>query len=144
SHPRCGKPRWGLISRPRRTRNCGTQSPPQCPVDTIESTMHVELVSVTTSDAVRLEGSLREPAEGSAHGELGLDLVVCHHGVGSNFYVPNFFDRMGDQLVARGCAILRANSRGHDQSFYDGPRALGSAYEIVDDCRQDIIAWLDF
>src|SRR3954454_16733678 len=105
--------------------------------------MDVELVTVTTSDSVRLAGYLRTPDAGSAR-DPGLDLVICHHGVGGNFYNPSFFDRMGDELLARGCAILRVNSRGHDQAYLDGQRELGSAFEIVDECRLDFTAWLDF
>ncbi len=105
--------------------------------------MHVELVTVTTSDRLRLSGYLRTP-DASVRHSLPVDLVICHHGVGSNFYVPAFFDHMGEQLLARGCAILRVNNRGHDQAYFDGSRMLGSAYEIVDDCRLDFTAWLDF
>jgi pimeloyl-ACP methyl ester carboxylesterase len=70
--------------------------------------------------------------------------VICHHGVGNNFYSSNFFDAMGDALLERGCAILRVNNRGHDQAALAGQRRLGAAYEVVDDCRLDITAWLDF
>ena len=104
--------------------------------------MDVQLVNVTTSDAVRLDGYLRTPS--STRSDLGVDVVICHHGVGSNFYVPSFFDRMGDEFLQRGCAILRVNSRGHDQAFQVGERRLGAAYELIDDCRLDIRAWLDF
>jgi dipeptidyl aminopeptidase/acylaminoacyl peptidase len=105
--------------------------------------MHVELVSVTTSDNVSLHGYLRTPPP-AANGDLGLDLVICHHGVGGNFYNASFFDGMGDELLARGCASLRVNNRGHDQAYLTSGRQLGAAYEIIDDCRQDITAWLDF
>ncbi len=105
--------------------------------------MHVELVTTTTSDHLRLSGYLRTP-EAAVRQSLAVDLVICHHGVGSNFYNPLFFDRMGDEFLARGCSILRVNSRGHDQAYLDGQRMLGSAYEIVDDCRLDFTAWLDF
>jgi len=104
--------------------------------------MHVELVSVTTSDNLSLHGYLRTPQ--AAKIDLGLDLVICHHGVGSNFYTSSFFDRMGDELLARGCGILRVNNRGHDEVFRTGGRTLGSAYETLDDSRLDITAWLDF
>jgi pimeloyl-ACP methyl ester carboxylesterase len=70
--------------------------------------------------------------------------VICHHGVGGNFYSSYFFDAMGDALLERGCAILRVNNRGHDQAVLVGGRRLGAANEIVDDCRFDITAWLDF
>ena len=104
--------------------------------------MHLELVNVETQDAVRLDGYLRTPSTSSA--ALGVDVVICHHGVGSNFYVPSFFDAIGDELVANGTAILRVNNRGHDQAYHQQQRRLGAAYEVIDDCRHDFSAWLDF
>jgi dienelactone hydrolase len=71
-------------------------------------------------------------------------VVICDHGVGSKFYTPSFFDAVGDRLLEHGCAVLRVNNRGHDDAFLVGNRAYGAAYEIVDECRHDITAWLDF
>jgi hypothetical protein len=55
---------------------------------------------------VRLDGALRTPETGR-QSRLGLDLVICHHGVGGNFYNPYFFDDLGSLLLAQGCAVLR-------------------------------------
>src|SRR5260370_34686329 len=106
--------------------------------------MHVELVNVETNDGVRLDGYLRTPTVDSASIARAVDVVICHHGVGSNFYVPSFFDKMGDALVATGTAILRVSNRGHDQAYHLQQRRLGAAYELIHDCRQDFSAWLDF
>jgi pimeloyl-ACP methyl ester carboxylesterase len=103
--------------------------------------MLVELVHTTTSDQVPLDGYLRTPGQTQ---KLPVDLVICHHGVGAKFYNPSFFDQVGDALLERGCAVLRVNNRGHDDAFVVGERRFGAAYEIVDDCRYDITAWLDF
>src|SRR5262249_36345823 len=51
---------------------------------------------------------------------------------------------VGDDLLRAGCAVLRVNSRGHDVAFTTPRGPLGSAFEIVDDCRHDWKAWLDF
>lgn len=104
--------------------------------------MQVELVSALTTDEVRLDGYLREPPSVTA--TLGVDLVICHHGVGGSFYAPSFFDAMGDQFLGQGAAILRVNNRGHDQASQVAQRRLGAAYELLDDCRYDFNAWLDF
>ena len=101
--------------------------------------MQVELVHVATSDEVPLDGYLRTASSAGP-----LDLVICHHGVGSKFYTPSFFDRVGDRLLDRGCAVLRVNNRGHDDAFGVGQRTFGATYEIVDECRYDITAWLGF
>jgi pimeloyl-ACP methyl ester carboxylesterase len=102
--------------------------------------MQVELVSCIASDGVRLEGALR-------HGEprtLAVDAALCLHGAHSNFYAPLFFDSCGESMLPAGVAILRVNTRGHDDVFMQGPRRLGGGFEIVDDCKLDIAAWLDF
>jgi dienelactone hydrolase len=104
--------------------------------------MQVELVHVTTSDNVPLDGYLRTPSGSTRRGPL--DLVICHHGVGGKFYSPSFFDRVGDALVERGCAVLRVNNRGHDDAFSVGDRSFGATYEAIDECRLDFTAWLDF
>jgi pimeloyl-ACP methyl ester carboxylesterase len=105
--------------------------------------MDGELVHVLTADDVRLDGFLRTPSAATTS-RLGLDVVICHHGVGGNFYNASFFDSMGDGFLADGTAILRVNNRGHDQSFHSGARRLGAAYEQLDDARLDFAAWLDF
>lgn len=105
--------------------------------------MQADLVHVETADGVRLDGALRTPAAGR-ESRLGLDLLICHHGVGGNFYNQYFFDDLGAFLLEEGCAVLRVNSRGHDQVFR-GPRGkLGAEYELLDDCRLDWRAWLAF
>jgi pimeloyl-ACP methyl ester carboxylesterase len=106
--------------------------------------MHVELVNVQTEDGVRLDGSFRAPSQAESAPRFGLDLVICHHGVGGKFYGASFFDDMADALLAGGTAVLRVNNRGHDQAFHAGPRRLGAAYELIEDCRHDMRAWLDF
>src|SRR5215216_5038931 len=84
----------------------------------------VKLIGVTTADGVRLDGALRTPL-GSTPSTTGLDIVICHHGVGGNFYAPAFFDQLGDELLAAGCAVMRVNSRGHDQVFSTPRGRLG-------------------
>ena len=68
-----------------------------------------------------------------------------HHGVGGNFYRASFQDKMGDELLNRGVAVLRVNNRGHDLAYNAPPphRRLGAAFETVDDCRHDWRAWID-
>jgi pimeloyl-ACP methyl ester carboxylesterase len=109
-----------------------------------EVIMDVQLVNVETNDGVRLDGYLRAPTPSSASTARAVDVVICHHGVGSNFYAPSFFDAIGDELVANGTAVLRVNNRGHDQAYQLQQRRLGAAYEVIDDCRKDFSAWLDF
>lgn len=101
----------------------------------------LELVSVEASDGVRLDGTFsradKEPA-------LGVDLVIFHHGRGTNFYNPSMAQVLTESLVNEGCSVLRVNNRGHDHAYQTRQGWLGSAYEIVDDFHRDSAAWLDF
>jgi hypothetical protein len=106
--------------------------------------MLVDLVHVTTRDGVRLDGVYQAPARlSSCH----IDGCILVHGTGSNFYGSTLFDPLAERLVSLGIGVLRVNTRGHDlmstTATARGGRRLGAAYEIVDDCRHDLAAWVD-
>jgi pimeloyl-ACP methyl ester carboxylesterase len=109
--------------------------------------MLVELVRSLTADGHRLDGALTVPATDSAL-HLDLDALLLLHGVAGNFYSGNLFDRLVAEFVEAGVAALRVNTRGHDSVSVvwgkSGPMFQGAAYEIVDQCRFDLAAWLDF
>ncbi|PKB67141.1 MAG: hypothetical protein BZY82_03925 [SAR202 cluster bacterium Io17-Chloro-G3] len=109
--------------------------------------MLVDLVKVETRDRVRLDGILGKPT-GSTKSQLGVDIVILHHGVTGNFYGPGMFAEYSDSLREQGCAVLRVNNRGHDPISQvreeEEPVRYGAAYEIVDDCRHDWEAWVTF
>jgi pimeloyl-ACP methyl ester carboxylesterase len=105
----------------------------------------LDLVQTTTRDGVRLDGSFQSPSGPAA---LPVDALCCVHGTGSNFYSSTLFDAFAEHFLPLGCAILRVNTRGHDgisTAVTDrGGRRLGAAYEVVDDCRHDIVAWVEW
>lgn len=108
--------------------------------------MLVDLLQTTTRDGIRLDGILHMPAA-LGNSPLGVDGFCLVHGTGGNFYSSSLFDCFTNYLLERRCAVLRVNTRGHDgistAVTSRGGRRLGAAYEIVDDCRADIAAWLD-
>lgn len=118
--------------------------------------MPVELVEVTASDGLRLDGALylpqsAESTDSANAGLAGFDAVLVVHGTGSNFYASRFLAFIAARFTKRGLAALVVNTRGHDQicsalvrnpDGSTGSRTIGSAYETVDDCRLDIAAWL--
>jgi len=115
--------------------------------------MIAELVSTKTEDGVRLDGALmRAPVRHA--GNLPVDLFICHHGVACNFYDPRLYGPLGELLIAAGCDVLTVNNRGHDvvyNQFASGSPALrrtrgrlGAAFELMDECRHDWKAWIDF
>lgn len=108
--------------------------------------MLVDLVQTTTRDGLRLDGTLQTP---SAPGRpAGVDAVCLAHGTGGNFYNSTLFDSLADALLPQGYAVLRVNTRGHDgistAATAQGGRRQGAAYEVVDDCRHDLAAWVDY
>jgi len=113
--------------------------------------MPVDLVYTFADDGLRLDGAFYS-APADAAPQLGLDAVLILHGTGSNFYASRFLTYIAYQAVGWGVAALVANTRGHDQvttalvrhpDGSTGSRRIGSAYELVDECRLDIAAWLN-
>ncbi|OAI50602.1 hypothetical protein AYO44_17650 [Planctomycetaceae bacterium SCGC AG-212-F19] len=106
--------------------------------------MLVDLVQTTTRDGLRLDGMLQIPTISS---QIGVDGFCLVHGTGGNFYSSTLFDAVAARLLDLGCAVLRVNTRGHDgistAVATQGGRRLGAAFEVVDDCRHDLAAWLD-
>lgn len=105
--------------------------------------MLADLVHTTTRDDVRLDAAFYSPASKSS---LCFDAICFIHGTGGNFYSSTLFDDLMVQFLERGCAVLRANTRGHDgistAVTCRGARRQGAAYEVLDDCRHDLAAWL--
>lgn len=109
--------------------------------------MIVDLIQVMTRDGVRLDGML-EGASAERSRELAIDACLFVHGTGGSFYSSTLFDGFAERFWDLGVAVLRVNTRGHDlistAVTSQGGRRLGAAYEVVDDCRHDLAAWLDW
>lgn len=105
----------------------------------------VNLVQVTTRDGLRLDGSYQLA---QVPPSVPVDAFCLVHGTGGNFYSSSLFDAVAQRLLELGCGVLRVNTRGHDgistAVTAKGGRRLGAAYELVDDCRHDLAAWLDW
>jgi alpha/beta superfamily hydrolase len=105
----------------------------------------VELVQTATRDGLRLDGIYQEPPAGVVP-SVPVDSFCLLHGTGGNFYSSTLFDSLAERLLTMGCGVLRANTRGHDgistAATDRGGRRLGAAYEVVDDCRHDMAAWV--
>jgi len=108
--------------------------------------MSMQLVDTWTADGLRLHGAFSEPASDSLEAS-SIDALVLLSGVGSNFYGSSLMATLADAACQAGVAALRVNTRGHDMistaQTRDGGRLVGAAYEIVDDCRFDLPAWID-
>lgn len=108
--------------------------------------MIVDLVRTQTSDGLRLDGALHAPSQPASPERI--DAMVCLSGVGSNFYGSTLIERICMQLAEKGVAAVRVNTRGHDgistASTTFGAKQQGAAFEIVDDCRRDVSAWIEY
>ena len=108
--------------------------------------MPVDLVQTTTLDGVRLDGVLEAPINGTT-ADLSVDALCFVHGTGGNFYSSTLFDSFRQFFLTPGCAVL-ALDRGHDlmnnTATARGGRRLGAAYELVDECRHDLAAWIEW
>ena len=104
--------------------------------------MLVDLVQVTTRDGVRLDGMYQAPPQ-----PAGAACCLVH-GTGGSFYSSTLFDALAERLLALGSPVLRVNTRGHDLMSTavtaKGGRRLGAAYEVMDECRHDLAAWVDW
>ena len=100
-----------------------------------------ELVRVTTSDRLRLDG-LWSQRSAAVRG-----VVVLLHGVGGNFYSSPLLDAFADALLDSDWAVLRANTRGHDlvSLAHVGGRMRyeGAAFETVARSTRDLAAWTE-
>jgi alpha-beta hydrolase superfamily lysophospholipase len=105
----------------------------------------VDLVQTTTRDGVRLDGAFQPPASPNPS-PLPVDACCLVHGTGGSFYSSTLLDHLAGHLGRLGCAALRVNTRGHDgvstAATARGGRRQGAAYEVVDDCRHDLAAWV--
>jgi len=106
--------------------------------------MLVDLISVTTSDGITLDGAFF-PAATDESGSGPVDAMLLIHGSGGRFYAPAT-RIMAEDLSRRGYACLALNTRGHDTVWVDTATgiAYGNAFEILDLSRHDLRAGVDF
>ena len=106
--------------------------------------MIVELVQTQTSDGLRLHGALNQHPDVDGH---AAGVVVCFHGVASNFYTSSMMATLASEIASDQYDVLRVNTRGRDNcctmATNRGGTRMGAAYEIIDDCRRDVDAWID-
>ena len=105
----------------------------------------MDLVETWTADGMRLHGAYEEASRQSQN---NIDAVILFSGVGSNFYSSSLMTKIGVACREVGADSLSVNTRGHDtvntMKTRSGGCLQGAAFEIVDDCRHDVDAWINF
>ena len=109
--------------------------------------MRGELVSVLTSDKVRLDGFFCMPTNPSKQ-QHKIDGAILVHGLSGNFYQSRLLKHFAKSLLDADIPIVIVNTRGHDY-LHAAPRmgrtaTLGAAVEVIDECRFDLEAWAQF
>lgn len=108
--------------------------------------MLVELVRTTTKDGLRLDGALSVPLDHQTP-EVAVEAFVFLHGVGGSFYGGGLFQALQTSFLNLGSAVVRVNTRGHGSvnmiATTGGAGRYGAAFEVVDQCRYDVRAWVD-
>ncbi len=103
--------------------------------------MLADLVSVTTSDDIRLDGAFLEPER--ARADAFCDAILFVHGSSGNFY--RGLSGTPAQLQAAGYPVVSFNTTAHDLVWGRPGAFFGNAFEILDRCRLDLdaaIGWL--
>ena len=104
--------------------------------------MLVDLMYTITSDGFRLDGAFFPPApEATRAGPV--DAVLLMHGSHGNFYTATN-TIMAQTLSSQGYACLCLNTVAHDNVWASGGNYYGNAYDILDRCRLDIRAGVDY
>jgi len=107
-----------------------------------------ELVTVVTEDKVRLDGFYSISTQQQKNASMPADAAVVVHGLSGNFYGSRLLKHFAQTLLDAGINSLLVNTRGHDY-LNSTPRmgqaaTIGAAVEIVDECKYDLNAWVDF
>jgi pimeloyl-ACP methyl ester carboxylesterase len=100
-----------------------------------------EFVRVTAGDGLELVGFYAAPEGGTAR-----RAVLHTHGLAGNFYENRFIEQVGDAVVARGCAFLVTNNRGHDyrsdnlrgEGVETTYQPGGATLDVIEQCVHDI------
>jgi pimeloyl-ACP methyl ester carboxylesterase len=100
----------------------------------------MQILKTKTSSGLRYSGILVEPA-------VKTDTLILHiHGMTGDVYFNSFYPMMYNDYPKAGIAFLAVEHRGtHTVTLFDRGEEIvniGNAYELFEDCVEDIQAWV--
>ncbi len=104
--------------------------------------MKAELMHTVSSDGIRLDGAYFR-ASVPAPANAPVDAWLLIHGSGGRFAQPILL-HFAQKLQDHGYPCLSINTAGHDSVWVGESGPQGNAFEIVDRCRYDIRAGIDW
>lgn len=102
----------------------------------------MQIVTTKTSDGLSYKGLLSEPAQ------PGSKIIVHIHGMSGNIYYNSFYPAMHKLFPENGIAFLVGEHRGTGSitqfESSKGVQNIGNTFELFEDSRFDIQAWIDY
>ena len=104
--------------------------------------MKAELMHTVSSDGIRLDGAYFR-ATAPARDNAPVDAWLLIHGSGGRFAQPILL-HFAQKLQEHGYPCLSINTAGHDSVWVGESGPQGNAFEIIDRCRHDLRAAIDW
>ena len=104
--------------------------------------MHPDLIQIRTGDDIQLDGAYFSPQKPSPKDAL-VDGALLIHGSAGSFYTGMNL-ALAEEITKAGFPCVSFNNTSHDVAWGTPGRMFGTAFEILDRCRIDIKAMLDW
>ena len=104
--------------------------------------MQADLIQAVTNDGITLDGAFFAPKKPMPKETL-VDGALLIHGSAGSFYSP--MNRIiAESVTSAGFPCAAFNTTSHDVAWGTPGRMFGTAYDIIDRCRIDLKAMLDW
>lgn len=104
--------------------------------------MQADLIQAHTKDDILLDGAYFSPNKALPKDVL-IDGALLIHGSAGSFYSP-MNRALAETITDAGFPCAAFNTTSHDVAWGVPGRMFGTAYEIIDRCRIDLMAALDW
>lgn len=102
----------------------------------------MQIVQTRTASGLRYHGLLSEPADSTKK------IIIHIHGMAGTLFQENYYPTMHSYYPTHGISFLTVEHRGTgtitEFDLNGGTKVIGNAYELFEDCIEDIKAWVDY